>query len=208
MSERQLLVEVQTFRSDPSLLRESIDKPNAPFRVRGTLQRAEFKNQNGRVYPKEILEREASKYANTFIREHRALGELDHPETPVVNLKNVSHCVVDMHWEGNDLGGTVEVLTTPSGNILRELFRNGINVGISSRAMGSLNKIAEGTAMVGDDLELLAFDFVSNPSVAGAFMFKDANVQLQENVQIVKNPVTGKWEAVNKIVRDILTEIG
>ena len=208
MSDRRLLVEIQTFRADPHILKESLDKPTNPFRVRGTLQRAEFKNQNGRVYPREVLEREAAKYTNTFIRERRALGELDHPETPVVNLKNVSHNLIEMHWEGNDLVGTIEVLTTPSGNILRELFRNNINVGISSRAMGSLQKVSEGTSMVGEDLELIAFDFVSNPSVAGAFMFKDANVQLQESVQTVKNPVTGNWEPVNKIVRDILSEIG
>jgi hypothetical protein len=207
MNDRKLLVEVQTFRADPSMLRESLEKPNAPFRVKGILQRATIKNQNGRIYPKEILLREAQKYMDTFIRERRALGELDHPESSVVNLKNVSHNVTEMHWEGDDLVGTVEVLTTPSGNILRELFRNGINVGISSRALGSLNKISESTAMVGEDLELIAFDFVSNPSTAGAFMFMDQNASLREGVQKVQNPVTNKWESVHKIVRDILSEI-
>jgi hypothetical protein len=204
---KQLLVEVQTFRADPAMLRESLEKPNVPFRVKGILQRAGIKNQNGRIYPKEVLLREAQKFSDTFIRERRALGELDHPESSVVNLKNVSHNIVEMHWEGDDLIGTAEVLTTPSGNILRELFRNGINLGISSRALGSLNKISENTAMVGDDLELIAFDFVSNPSTAGAFMFMDQHQPMMESVQH-KNPVTNKWESVDKIVRDILTEIG
>jgi hypothetical protein len=208
MNEKKLLVEIQTFRCDPNMLRESLEKPNAPFRVKGVLQRAGVKNQNGRIYPKEILMREAQKYTDTFIRERRALGELDHPSDSIINLKNVSHNIIEMHWEGDDLIGTAEVLTTPSGNILRELFRNRINVGISSRALGSLNKISESTSMVGEDLELIGFDFVSNPSTAGAFMFMDQTQPMMESVQKVKNPITNKWEAVDRIVRDILTEIG
>lgn len=208
MNEKKLLVEVQTFRADPQMLKESLGNPSGPFRVKGILQRAGIKNQNGRIYPKDILFREAQKYADSFIRERRALGELDHPETGVVNLKNVSHNIIEMHWEGDDLVGTAEVLTTPSGNILRELFRNGINVGISSRAMGSLNKIAENTAMVGEDLDLIAFDFVSNPSTAGAFMFMDNASPLKEGIQkAVLNPINNKWTSVHKIVRDILSEI-
>ena len=207
MNERRLLVEVQTFSVDPKMIRESLNRPNAPFQVKGILQRAEIKNQNGRIYPKPVLMREAQKYAESFIRERRALGELDHPETSVVNLKNASHLVTEMHWEGDDLIGTVEVLTTPSGNILRELFCNGVNVGISSRALGSLNKISENTSMVGDDLELIAFDFVSNPSTAGAFMFMDQAKPMMEGVERVKNPQTNQWVSVNKIVRDILSEL-
>jgi hypothetical protein len=206
MNERRLLVEVQTFRCDPNMLRESLEKPNAPFRVKGILQRAGVKNQNGRIYPKETLLREAQKYADTFVRESRALGELDHPETSVVNLRNACHKLVEMHWEGDDLVGTCEVLSTPSGNILRELFKSGCNIGISSRALGSLNQVSENTSMVGDDLELIAFDFVSNPSTAGAFMFMDSHQPMMESVQH-KNPVTNKWESVDKIVRDILSEI-
>ena len=203
---KQLLVEVQTFRADPHMLRESINDPNKPFRVKGILQRAGVKNQNGRIYPKDVLLREAQKYAETFIHENRAMGELDHPETSVVNLRNVCHKVTEMHWEGDDLIGTCEVLSTPAGNILRELFRSGCNVGISSRALGSLQKVSENTAMVGEDLELIAFDFVSNPSTAGAFMFMDN--RLNESVQKVQDPVSKRWFPVQKIVRDILTEIG
>jgi len=207
MNERRLLVEIQTFRADPAMLRESLDKPNAPFRVKGILQRAGIKNQNGRIYPKDVLLREAQKYTDTFIRESRALGELDHPETSVVNLRNACHKVTEMHWEGDDLVGTCEVLSTPSGNILKELFKSGVNVGISSRALGSLNQVSEGTSMVGNDLELIAFDFVSNPSTAGAFMFMDQAHPMMEGVQRAKNPETNKWESVDKIVRDILSEI-
>jgi hypothetical protein len=208
MNGKQLLVEVQTFRVDPIMLRESMSNPTAPFKVKGILQRANILNQNGRLYPKDVLLREAKKYADTFIRENRALGELDHPETSVVNLKNACHKVTEMHWEGDDLVGTVEVLTTPSGNILRELFRCGVNVGISSRALGSLNKVSESKSVVGEDLELIAFDFVSNPSTPGAFMFMDQGQTLREGVERAKNPVNHKWVPVHKIVRDILSEIG
>lgn len=205
-TEKKLLVECITFEADPQMLRESTTHPNQPFAVRGILQRKGKKNQNGRIYPDEILMREANKYASTFIADHRAMGELDHPESSVVNLKNVSHAVTEMHWQGDDLMGTIEVLTTPNGNILRELFRNGIKLGISSRGLGTLKKVTETVAMVGDDFELIAFDFVSNPSTQGAFMSPVGQVSLSEG--IVHNPITNRWERTDDIVRNILSELG
>lgn len=203
---KKLLVECITFEADPYLLKESNAHPNRPFRVQGVLQRKGRKNQNGRIYPDEILIREAQKYAHTFIADHRAMGELDHPESTVVNLKNVSHNVVEMHWNGDDLVGTVEVLTTPNGNILRELFRSGIKLGISSRGLGTLQKISEDSSIVGDDYELIAFDFVSNPSTQGAFMMPEGQISLAESV--VKNPITNRWEKTDDIIRNILSELG
>lgn len=205
-NDKQLLVECITFEADQRMLRESTSRPNMPFAVKGILQRKGKKNQNGRIYPDEILMREANKYAHNFIRDRRAMGELDHPESSVVNLKNVSHTVTEMHWEGDDLVGTVEVLTTPNGNILRELFRNGIKLGISSRGLGSLKKISENSAIVGDDFELIAFDFVSNPSTQGAFMAPTGAIPLAEG--IVQNPMTHRWERTDDIVRNILSELG
>ena len=137
--------------------------------VKGILQRAESKNQNGRIYPKDILAREAKEYSEVQVKERRALGDLDHPDSSVVNLSNVSHNVTEMHWDGDDLVGTVEVLSTPSGNILQELFVYGIRLGISSRGLGTINETNRGSE-VQDDFELIAFDFVSNPSTHGAFM--------------------------------------
>lgn len=205
-AEKKLLMECITFEADQKLIKEASENTNQPFRVKGVLQRKGKKNQNGRIYPDEILIREAQKYTQTFIQDRRAMGELDHPESSVVNLKNVSHNVIEMHWDGDDLVGTVEVLTTPNGNILRELFRNGIKLGISSRGLGSLKKISEGTAVVGDDFELIAFDFVSNPSTQGAFMAPAGQIALAEN--IVKNPITNKWEKTDEIIRNILSELG
>ena len=130
---KQLIVDYLPFEIRPEQINESIKENNGRLIVRGVLQRAEAKNQNGRIYPREILEREAKKYQKEFISQRRAMGELDHPDSSVVNLQNVSHNVKDMHFEGDNLLGTVEVLSTPAGNILKELFKSGIKLGISSR---------------------------------------------------------------------------
>ena len=200
MSSKQLLVEYTTFEVTPQAINESLSKNDGKLIVSGVLQRAEAKNQNGRVYPKETLMREAKKYASSFIAEKRALGELDHPDSSVVNLNNVSHNVLDMDWKGDDLVGTVEVLGTPSGNILKELFKSGIRLGISSRGMGSVKEVfseGDGTLQVQPDFELIAFDFVSNPSTHGAFL-SPVNEGKQVNVD--------KYQKVNKIITDIIKD--
>jgi hypothetical protein len=201
--EKKLLIDVITFEPLKQSLTESLTG-QGPFIVKGILQRAEATNQNGRSYPYETLRRESQKYTESFIKERRALGELDHPESQVVNLKNVSHNVIEMHWEGKDLMGTVEVLSTPSGNILKELFRSNIRLGISSRGMGTIKKISEGVDQVQDDFELIAFDFVSNPSTRGAFMFPDSS-SLTEGV--VYNTLTNKWATADSIIKDIFNEL-
>ena len=127
---KQLIVDYLPFEIKPEQINESMKNNNGRLVVKGVLQRAEAKNQNGRIYPREILVREAKKYTQDFIKQRRAMGELDHPESSVVNLQNVSHNVKEMHFEGDNLLGTVEVLGTPSGNILKELFRSGSKVGI------------------------------------------------------------------------------
>ena len=173
---KQILVDYIPFEVTREQINESISDNNGRLVVKGVLQRAEAKNQNGRVYPRETLMREASKYAQVQIAERRALGELDHPDSSVVNLNNVSHNILEMHWKGDNLLGTVEVLGTPAGNILKELFKSGIKLGISSRGLGSVKEIQEDDDKEGDtvqvqpDFELIAFDFVSNPSTHGAFM--------------------------------------
>ncbi|HAI44757.1 MAG TPA: primosomal protein, partial [Maribacter sp.] len=145
---KKLIVDYLPFEIKPEQISESINENNGKLIVRGVLQRAEAKNQNGRVYPREILHREAKKYTKEFIKERRAMGELDHPESSVVNLQNVSHNIKEMHWEGDNLLGTVEVLSTPSGNILKELFKSGIKLGISSRGMGSVETVNEDDGQV------------------------------------------------------------
>ena len=172
---KKLLVDVRPFEISRQKIDESIKENKGRLIVKGVLQRAESKNQNGRVYPREVLLKEVSKYLEEQVAERRALGELDHPESSVVNLNNASHIVIEMHWDGDDLLGTVEVLSTPSGNILKELFKSGIKLGISSRGLGSVEPVNEksgedGTVEVQPDFELIAFDFVSNPSTHGAFM--------------------------------------
>lgn len=162
----QLLVDVTPFR--PTIT-ESKTRPGV-FEVEGVMQRAKAENQNGRVYSKDILVREAKKYVEEFVDRGNAFGELDHPESPVVSLKNASHIVKELYWKGDDLMGKVELLNTPSGNIVKEIIKAGHTIGISSRGTGSVNQTNEGHLEVQDDFDLVCWDFVSNPSTHGAFM--------------------------------------
>jgi hypothetical protein len=173
--------------------------------VKGVLQRAGAENQNGRIYPKQILMREAKKYEQ-LIRERRALGELDHPDSTVINLKNVSHNIREIGWDGDDLVGTVEILSTPSGNILKELLKAGILLGISSRGMGSTRQLSGNKVEVQEDFELIGWDFVSNPSTHGAFM-----VPVNESynpLQKIGTDVCGDYCKAQDLMREIITEIG
>ena len=197
---KKLLVDVRPFEISRQKIDESIKENDGRLVVKGVLQRAESKNQNGRVYPREVLLKEVSKYLEEQVAERRALGELDHPESSVVNLNNASHNVIEMHWDGDDLLGTVEVLSTPSGNILKELFKSGIKLGISSRGLGSVEPVNEkngedGTVEVQPDFELIAFDFVSNPSTHGAFM-RPVNEGVEE-----QKPETKIESIINSIMR-------
>ena len=195
---KNLLVDVRPFEISRDKINESIKENDGRLIVKGVLQRAEAKNQNGRVYPREVLMTEVSKYLENQVSERRALGELDHPDSSVVNLNNASHNVIEMHWKGDDLLGTVEVLSTPSGNILKELFKSGIKLGISSRGLGSVEPMREGegdTVEVQPDFELIAFDFVSNPSTHGAFMRP-----VNEGVERQK-PETRIESIINSIMR-------
>ncbi len=178
--------------------------------VQGVLQRAGAKNQNGRIYPKNILSRECQRYQKEYIDQNRALGELDHPESSVVNLNNVSHNVLKIFWEGDDLKGTIQVLDTPSGKILKSLFEAGITLGISSRGLGSVKELRnEGVVEVQEDFELICWDFVSNPSTHGAYVRpikgRFASDGINESVQ---RQTTNKYDKVNNLITSILCEDG
>ena len=160
------------------------------------MQRATAENQNGRVYSKAILEREAKKYTDEFVNNGNAFGELDHPESPVVSLKNASHIVKELYWKGDDLMGKIELLNTPAGNIVKEIVKAGHTIGISSRGTGSVNQTNEGTLEVQPDFELVCWDFVSNPSTHGAFMNP---ISLQEGKVKVS-----RYTGVESIINDIL----
>ena len=187
-----LLINVSTFKG---LITEVTGRPGV-FEVTGIMQRAGAENQNGRVYKREILEREVQKYIENFVKVGNAYGELDHPESPIVSLKNASHIVKDLWWEGDNLMGKVELLDTPSGNIVRNIIRAGHTVGISSRGTGSVSQTNEGTLLVQPDFELVGWDFVSNPSTQGAFMNP---ISLNEAKQVV-----GKYDRLDTIINSIL----
>jgi len=172
---------------------------NGGMILTGKLQEAEVQNGNGRVYPRKILEREMKNYT-MLIKESRALGELDHPDDSVINLKNASHMVTDAWWDGNNVMGKVKVLNTPSGKILQQLVNDGVKLGISSRALGSVNE-SEGKTMVQEDLQLICFDFVSEPSTPNAYM------GLKEAKDIrIETDIFGKKYKLNRMLNEILED--
>lgn len=188
----QLLVDVTPFKP---VIRESKTKPGV-YEVEGVLQRAVAQNQNGRTYSKDILLRESERYTKEFVEVGNAFGELDHPESPVVSLKNASHVIKKLWWKGDDLMGRVELLNTPAGNIVKEICKAGHTIGISSRGTGSVQQTNEGALEVQDDFELVCWDFVSNPSTHGAFMNP---VSLNEGIQ-----KDNKYGKVHNLINDIL----
>ena len=187
-----VLVEYTPFKS---VLRESKERPGV-FEVEGIMQRAGAQNQNGRVYDKKVLMREVSNYLENFVKVGNAYGELDHPESPIVSLKNASHVVKDLWWDGDDLCGRVELLNTPAGNIVKAIIQGGHTIGISSRGTGSVKPTNEGYLEVQDDFELVCWDFVSNPSTHGAFMNP-----ISLNEAAIKQD---KYSKLDSILNDIL----
>ena len=195
---KKVLIETQLFRVNPvSLTEGKVSERGNPI-VEGILASAEVKNGNGRYYSKDLWEREIDKYQE-LVKDNRAMGELDHPESSVINLKNVSHNIKDMWWDGDNVMGKIEILPTPSGNILKALIDNGITVGVSSRGMGSLKQMGE-VMEVQDDFELLCWDFVSTPSNPGSFMHL-----VKEGLDFTSQDHYAK---VNSIIGEILCSNG
>lgn len=189
-----LLVDTKPFNY---ILKESRERPGKLI-VEGLMQVAGGTNGNGRIYPRQILEREVNKLKETSIAQGNAFGELDHPDSPLVQLKNASHIIKDLWWEGNNLMGRVEILNTPFGNIVSEILKAGYAVGISSRGTGSVTETEDGQVIVNDDFDLVTWDFVSNPSVQGAFMKPTRN--LSEGMVVKQRD----YSKVNSILDDIL----
>ena len=197
---KEVLIEYLTFKPLPQQLHEAKMNPRSRFLVSGKVQAADKPNANKRIYDYDTLQKQVELYVEGPVAEKRALGELDHPETSIINLKNVCHNITRMWWEGKDLFGEFEVLDTPSGNILKELFLAGINVGVSSRAMGSVTPIGEGLVQVGEDLELICWDFVSSPSTYGAYVKPVGG--LNESYKIQES--YSKQNNINKLISDII----
>ena len=191
-----LLVEHTPFHISDITLLESKNDSNGRMRIRGKLQEAEVKNGNGRVYPKETLLREVEKYEKEQISQNTALGELDHAENTIINLKNVSHNIKRVWWENNDLMGELELLNTPAGKIAQEIVSAGIPLGISSRGMGSVKQMGE-TVEVQDDFELLCWDLCSIPSTPNAYMRP-----IREGKEYTQ--INNSYDKINSLISDII----
>ena len=159
----------------------------------GKIQAADAKNGNGRIYPRPILEREMKNYTK-LVKEGRAIGELDHPDSSVVELKNASHLVTEVWWDGDDVMGKLKILDTPAGQVAKQLVKGGVQLGISSRGLGSTRQEG-GTTMVEDDFQLLCFDLVSEPSTSGAFLVAEGKE--------IKTNLT-KADRINRALNDVI----
>jgi len=195
---KKILIETQLFKANPVSLTEGVTSKRGNPIVEGILATAEIKNGNGRYYSKDLWEREIDKY-RVLVDENRAMGELDHPESSVINLQNVSHNISDMWWDGNHVMGKIEILPTPNGNILKALIESNITVGVSSRGMGSLQE-TDGVLEVQDDFELLCWDFVSTPSNPDSFMHL-----IKEGLDLSNQD---NYLKVNTIISEILCSKG
>ena len=193
---KQVLIETQSFKVSPAKLTEQRAPSGNPL-VEGILATAEVKNGNGRYYAKDLWEREIDKYKEV-VKENRATGELDHPDSTIISLKNVSHIIRKCWWDGDKVMGKIEILPTVSGNILKALIENNVQVGVSSRGMGSLKQVGE-VLEVQDDFELLCWDFVSTPSNPGSYMHV---------IKEGKEVETNKYIKVNSIITEILCANG
>ena len=195
----RLLNSYEVFDYTPDMIKESRDKNNGKVVMKGILQKADTLNQNGRIYPQAVLEREIRNYQK-FIAENRALGELDHPDSSVVNLKNVSHVIKEAYLDRGVVYGTVELLDTPSGKILQSLVESGVKLGISSRGVGSVKKQGD-YHIVQDDFQLICWDYVSEPSTPGAFMIPEGRTINSKELRNIFN----KSDRIDRIVNDILS---
>lgn len=192
----QVLTEYYKLDVNPIKLTEAY-KPGERMIIKNVvIQRANAKNRNGRVYPEGVLRKEIEEYNNTMVKQNRALGELDHSDSNVVNLKNVSHNIISIYWNGDDVMGDIEILDGdefPAGRIAAGLLRRGIPVGISSRGMGSVQEGHDGIVTVNDDFKLLTFDLVSFESTQGA------NLSLKEGYEIGQS-----FQSIDTIIKDLI----
>ena len=191
---KQLLVDHTPFHVAKLTLSEGKEGTGTRMRIKGKLQEAEVKNGNGRVYPMNILKKQVDMYTKGPVATRTATGELDHPESSIINLNNVSHIITKVWWEGNDVMGELELLNTPSGKIAQEIVLAGIPLGISSRGMGSVKQLGE-TVEVQDDFELLCWDLVSVPSTPGAYM----SLSEGKTTQVSKD-----YSKVNGLITEII----
>ena len=189
MSQRLVISEWFELELTPEMIQEA-ERTSGPIIIQDKLlQKANTRNHNGRIYPREILEREVGKYSE-LVKKRRSLGELDHPDSPIVELKNVSHLVTDIYMKNDEVRGSLEILNTPKGQILKNIIQQGVKIGISSRGVGSLQKESD-MNIVQDDFELIAFDAVSSPSTPGAFLVEGLNRDSIDRFNNLRNILHG-----------------
>jgi hypothetical protein len=196
---KTLLREWYSVDATSDIIKESKEKNGGKVMLSGIIQKANQLNQNKRIYPREILQREVENYKKA-VREGRSVGECDHPESSSISLKNVSHVIREIWWDGDNVCGKVEVLTNlPAGKILEGLLESGIKLGISSRGVGSTEKTNEGTDIVQDDYQIICWDMVSEPSTPGAYLFAEG-----KKVEFDSRRVFTRGDRIFRALNDIV----
>lgn len=204
MTNKNILIQqISYIKYDKQKLEQDIKKNNGMFIVQGILQKADTPNQNKRVYPKAILEKQVQRYKRQKIANNQATGQLDHPESTSVSLKYVSHNILDLWWQGSTLMGKIQILDTPNGLILKQLFKSGIRVGISSRGVGSVSK-KDGLDYVDQDFQIVCWDFVSTPSTPGAYTHK---INQSKQYNLIQSKKKQKINNINYLINQILNNI-
>lgn len=198
MSEKKLLREWVQLDYSSSLIKESREKNGGKLMLQGIIQKSDQKNQNKRIYPNAVMRREVENYGK-LVRENRAVGELDHPDSSTVSLDRVSHIIREIWWEGNDVKGRIEVLSTPKGKILESLLDSGVTIGISSRGLGSTEKNNEGYDVVQDDYQMICFDIVSEPSTPGAYLMPEG-----KNLELDTRRIFTRGDRIFRALNDII----
>ena len=182
---------------DIQVVKEATESGEKNYVIEGIFAQAESKNRNGRVYPREIMESAVNKFVNDQVLTKRAVGELNHPDGPTVNLDKVSHLITDLQWEGNNVMGKAQILDTPNGKIVKGLLDGGVRLGVSTRGMGSLEN-KDGTMYVKDDFILATVDIVQDPSAPEAFVNG-----IMEGVEWVWNNGVIQPQEIEKIETEI-----
>ena len=183
--------------------REKREVANGALYLSGRIQTCEKKNGNGRIYPCKVLRREITNYEKV-VKDNRGLGELDHPDDSVINIRNVSHMITDIWWNGNDVMGKIKILDTPSGRVVKDLINSGVKLGISSRGMGSVQESMNGASMVQEDFELICFDIVSEPSTPDAYIYPEKSKGNSVSVSMYETKIS---ENKNNIINNLFDKI-
>jgi hypothetical protein len=192
------------------VIKEEAGEAKNTYYIEGVFMQSEIKNRNGRMYPRDLLEKEIQRYAQEYVEKKRAFGELGHPDGPTINLDRVSHLISELRMDGNDIIGKAKILSTPNGNIVKALIDEGARLGVSSRGMGSIRTEGHDIQIVQDDFYLAtAADIVADPSAPDAFVngIMEGKEWVWQNGVLREQDIAAIHKTIQKAPKKQLNEI-